>query len=104
MAEGLLLARTQMADRWGFEVDQRRHPVFHFLMERRAVLHQGDTRVELSVGDVVILPQGSGHKVVREQGAETIALSDFLAKEPRPVRSGERADLLYCGNSCPRAP
>jgi len=77
---------------WGLRVDGSATAKFHLVLDGRATLtldDPGGTSVELSAGELVLLPHGSGHLMQDRRGSPARPLDHILAE-----RSPEAAERL----------
>jgi len=85
---------------WGLRVDGSATAKFHLVLDGRATLtldDPGGTSVELSAGELVLLPHGSGHLMQDRRSSPARPLDHILAE-----RSPEAAERLAYGGDGPR--
>jgi AraC-like DNA-binding protein/mannose-6-phosphate isomerase-like protein (cupin superfamily) len=97
-AEGIVLVRTRVAGRWGFEVEARDAAFFHFVTEGHAyVRRSGDKTIELLPGDLVLFPRGTTHEVSQSVRGKTMPLQHFLASHDGVFSPAPTATTIICG-------
>ena len=74
---------------WGFAVAAHGNPSFHFVTRGRCWLEvaEDDDPIELSPGDLVVLPRGPKHSLGDAPGARTLWLDEILAATPPDANS-----------------
>jgi AraC-like DNA-binding protein len=89
---------------WGFQVENSPVAKFHVLLSGTAWLSAGDqAAVELSSGDLVLLPNGDAHAIADRTGSPVRQLDAILAEHPvdaagRLAYGGDGAAArLLCG-------
>jgi mannose-6-phosphate isomerase-like protein (cupin superfamily) len=96
-AEGIVLVRTRVAGRWGFEVEARDAAFFHFVTEGHAyVRRSGDKTIELLPGDLVLFPRGTTHEVSQSVRGKTMPLQHFLASHDGVFSPAPTATTIIC--------
>ncbi len=93
----VVLCRTSMPAPWGMQILAREGVMFHIVRKGSCWLRRkGQPPLRLSVGDLVLLPQGLDHEIVDDPASAAIPLEDFLAKESFPL-NGNAVTTLICG-------
>jgi AraC-like DNA-binding protein len=76
---------------WGFRVVGAGVAKFHFVLAGGGWLTvDGHAPVQVSCGDLVVLPHGHAHTIADEPGSAVTALDDLLAKHPPDQHSRVR--------------
>lgn len=97
-AEGVILAQTRVAGDWGIQFDDRDGSYFHFIVEGTAYLDaEGMEPMTLSRGDMVLMPQGSGHRIAHAPDSQVVALKTFLERHDGRFSEEALATNLICG-------
>ena len=97
-AEGIVLVRTRVAGRWGFELEARDAAFFQFVTEGHAyVRRSGAKTIELLPGDLVLLPRGTAHEVSHSIRGKTVPLRHFLASQNGVFSPVPTATTIICG-------
>jgi AraC-like DNA-binding protein len=92
--------RSDLGAPWGFSVDASATAKFHLVLDGRATLILDDPAgpsADLSAGELVLLPHGSGHLMRDRPDSPARPLEHILAG-----RSGEPAERLSYGGDGPR--
>jgi AraC-like DNA-binding protein/mannose-6-phosphate isomerase-like protein (cupin superfamily) len=100
-----LLCRSELRAPWGFAVHGRDFATFHVVLEGGGFLDVDgvDARIQLSRGDLVILPHGSAHAVRDAAATPVTRLEELLADGDMDVRGtlrsggGGALSVLVCG-------
>lgn len=81
---------------WGLTKERVAAIPFHLVLEGQGLLLRGRARpVEVTAGDLVMLPRGEGHALVSEAGASAPSFAGLLEARGLPVwRPGDRATAL----------
>ena len=82
---------------WGLRVDESATAKFHLILDGRALLtldEPGAAPAELSAGELVLLPHGSGHLIQDRRDSPARLLDDILAGLP----AGAAERLAYGGD------
>jgi AraC-like DNA-binding protein len=94
---------SRMRAPWGFEVAGREIATFHLVLSGGGwLMPDGLDPIRLDRGDLAVVPDGRGHRMVDEPESPTLLLDDILAAHPpRQGRldyggTGPRTELL-CG-------
>lgn len=96
--DGIVLARTRVAEPWGFAVTGRDTVMFHFVAHGRAFIRRdGAAPLELCAGELVLLPGGSAHEVTDSVRGRTIPLEEFLARRDGVRDFADETTTLLCG-------
>jgi AraC family transcriptional activator of mtrCDE len=78
-----------------------REAAFHVLLEGACRFQVGDVVLELTAGDVVIVPSGSSHRVTTPGGGRTTGTVETRGPvfvTTRSIGGGDPAIDLYCGH------
>lgn len=98
-AEGLILIQTRVAGDWGLEMPQRDAAFFHLVVEGRAYLRsEGIEPVELLPGDIVLMVQGTPHKMGHSVQSETVPVERFVATANGVYSQDSNATTVLCGH------
>jgi AraC-like DNA-binding protein len=101
---GVFYSTGRFTEPWGIELPPLpRTLMFHLLLDGRAVVEvEGETH-ELGTGDLLLVPHGSGHRIVGPAGAPARSLWD-VEREPvgdryehMVIDGGGRPATLACG-------
>ena len=86
----VVLSNTRMPVPWGMRVPSSKDVTFHIVIGGDCWMQlYGDTPQRISAGELVILPQGVGHDIVHEPGAETEPRIHLLRRlEESPAETG----------------
>lgn len=96
--ESVVLSFADLHAPWGFDKSEVNGAPFHIVTEGRAFLEmEGRSTVELMAGDLLVLPGGTPHALMSEQGATCVPFYDLLREngvDPdwASARSGRRFD------------
>jgi AraC-like DNA-binding protein len=103
---GAVYCRSELRAPWAFGVERRPSAGFHAMLEGRGWLEVDgeDGRIELSPGDLVVLPHGHGHVMRDSPGTPPTSLAELIARHPledgiRLKMGGGRgaATVVICG-------
>jgi AraC-like DNA-binding protein len=104
--ESRVFCRLELGAPWGFRVDAREGVRWHLLLQGFAELRidGGDQLVRMSAGDLVILPNGSGHEVGDAARSAVPSLEQLVDGSPPDARgvirvggTGEACSTLLSG-------
>jgi AraC-like DNA-binding protein/mannose-6-phosphate isomerase-like protein (cupin superfamily) len=100
----VVYCRSDLGAPWGFRVVQSPEPKFHLILSGTALLSiEPDDDVGVAAGDLVLLPQGSGHTMSDRSTSRVRHLDRILQDHPVDVTGtmhyGGRGHktLLVCG-------
>lgn len=97
-AEGVILAQTRIAGDWGIQFFDRDGTYFHFVVEGHAFVDvDGMDPIKLLPGDIVLMPQGSGHKIAHSPESPASGLNQFLSNHNGQFSKEPIATNLICG-------
>ena len=91
---------SDLGEPWGLRVDGSATAKFHLVLDGRATLtldQPGAVPTELSVGELALLPHGSGHLIQDDRDSPARPLEHILAELPP-----EAAERLAYGGDGPR--
>ncbi len=79
-----IYCRARMTARWGFKVEQRDHPRFHYVTAGRCWLEVEGARdpVQLHEGDLVIMTRGQAHTLRDRLDSPVERLAELLGRIP----------------------
>ena len=69
---GVFHATTRLSEPWGIDMPPLPQVViYHLLTSGRATVEVGETSIELAPGDLLVVPRGTGHRILSVTGAAT---------------------------------
>jgi AraC-like DNA-binding protein len=96
---GVHYCRCEVAAPWGIELPARPESTFHYVIEGRCWLQSSRTEPSLlTAGDIVLLPQGTGHRLLAQPGAKSSRIDALGAQ-----RLGDLTYRLRTGGEGPRS-
>jgi len=96
---GVFYAVSELSAPWGIEIPPMPGTiVFHLVTRGELVLDVDGATTPMTAGDIVLVPNGTGHAILDAPGSPTTPLFDL----PR-VESGERYERLSISGPGPRA-
>ena len=104
---GAHYCRCEVAEPWGIELPAQADATLHHVVRGRCWLQlPGTEPVLLAAGDVVLLPHGTGHRLLAQPGASSRRIEDLGAERLggityrlRTGGNGPRSLLVCCGVS-----
>lgn len=96
---GAHYCRCEAAEPWGIELPAQANATLHYLIEGQCWLQvSGTGDVALAAGDLVLLPHGTGHRLLAQAGAVSRRIEDL-----GPERLGDFTYRLRTGGDGPRS-
>lgn len=89
---GSFYARSELRAPWGIAFSVADGPSFHVIVTGRCWLRLGSERIELRVGDLVVLPRGEEHQLGDAPEGPAVPLAALPSE-----RVGDNAALLRAG-------
>ena len=104
---GAHYCRCEVAEPWGIELPPRGEATFHFVVKGCCWLKTSSTDpIRLDVGDLVLLPHGTGHELLAHPGALSRRIDQLSAERLGDTTyrlstggKGARSLLVCCGIS-----
>lgn len=98
-AEGIVIAQSRVKGEWGVGMDQRDGTYFHFLAQGTAYFSlDGKPEVQMTAGDVVVLPQGAAHSLRSSSNSKVVSLAEFVKNSQALYSREPDATIVLCGS------
>lgn len=98
-AEGIVISQSHLKGDWGVEMDSADGSYFHFVAQGGAYFSMdGMDEIQLSAGDLIVLPQGDSHQLKRSSDSNTISLGQFVKHSTGLHRKDPDATSFLCGS------
>lgn len=94
-----MIAQSRVKGEWGVGMDQRDGTYFHLLAQGTAYFSlDSKPEVQMTAGDVVVLPQGAAHSLRSSSNSKVVSLAEFVKNSQAFYSREHDATIVLCGS------